>query len=227
MAVTARRDGSDPSPRGAGQHGADPPGADPPRRGRPRDAGAGDRITAAAIEAFTTGGWRSFSFEAVAKEAGVGKSTLYLRYRDKEELIRDVLRSLNAAFAVPDTGDVRADLTALATAYADELDGPRGRFRMRVMTESRLNDDFRAIAAAASENVVAAAHEVVRRGKRRGQLPAGTSAAVLLDSLFGGLLHHLLASPEPAGQLYQTPAGRKFVRDLLDSVLRAAQADPA
>ena len=94
------------------------------------------------------------------------------------------------------------------------------------MTESRLNDDFRAIAAAASENVVAAAHEVVRRGKRRGQLPARTSAAVLLDSLFGGLLHHLLSSREPAGQLYQTPAGRKFVRDLLDSVLRAAQADP-
>jgi hypothetical protein len=50
---------------------------------------------------------------------------------------------------------------------------------------------------------------------------------VLLDSLFGGLLHHLLSSPEPASQLYQTPAGRKFVRDLVDSVLRAAQAGPA
>jgi hypothetical protein len=48
---------------------------------------------------------------------------------------------------------------------------------------------------------------------------------VLLDSLFGGLLHHhLLSSPDPAGHFYQTPAGRKFVRDLLDSVLRAAQA---
>jgi AcrR family transcriptional regulator len=218
MAVTARNGDAGPRDDGPRDDG-------PPRRGRPRDAGAGDRITAAAIGAFTTGGWRSFSFEAVAKEAGVGKSTLYLRYRDKEELIRDVIRSLNAAFAVPDTGDVRADLAALATAYADELDGPRGRFRMRVMTESRLNDDFRAIAAAAAENVVAAAHEVVRRGKRRGQLPAGTSAAVLLDSLFGGLLHHhLLSSPDPAGHFYQTPAGRKFVRDLLDSVLRAAQA---
>jgi AcrR family transcriptional regulator len=137
------------------------------------------------------------------------------------------LRSLNAAYTVPDTGDVRADLLALATAYADELDGPRGRFRMRVMTESRLNDDFRAIAAAAAVNVIAAAHEVVRRGKRRGQLPARTSSAVLLDSLFGGLLHHLLSSPEPAGQLYQTPAGRRFVRDLLDGVLRSAQACPA
>ena len=220
MAVTARN-GEDAA------RDARPRDDAPPRRGRPRDAGAGDRITAAAIGAFTTGGWRSFSFEAVAKEAGVGKSTLYLRYRDKEELIRDVLRSLNAAFAVPDTGDVRADLAALATAYADELDGPRGRFRMRVMTESRLNDDFRAIAAAAAENVVAAAHEVVRRGKRRGQLPARTSAAVLLDSLFGGLLHHhLLSSPDPAGHFYQTPAGRKFVHDLLDSVLRAAQAGP-
>ncbi|MGC9537464.1 helix-turn-helix domain-containing protein [Streptomyces sp. UG1] len=52
--------------------------------GGPRDDRGDQRIADAAVERFAEHGWASFSIEAVARSAGVGKALVYLRWRRKD-----------------------------------------------------------------------------------------------------------------------------------------------
>ena len=89
---------------------ADPPqsdnGADLPRGGRPTAAAAArlaDAIVNAATIAFLRDGYAATSIEAVARQARVGKRTLYARFPDNEALFRAVLERLMARWlATPD-----------------------------------------------------------------------------------------------------------------------------
>src|ERR1700737_5404516 len=61
-----------------------------PSKPAPRD----ERITAAALELLRTKGPRAVTVEAVAARAGVAKTTLYRRYRDREDMLAAALTSL-------------------------------------------------------------------------------------------------------------------------------------
>ena len=80
--------------------------AKPPRGGRPTAEAAArlaDVIVDVATEAFLRDGYAATSIEAVAKQARVGKRTLYARFPDKEALFRTVLERLMARWlATPD-----------------------------------------------------------------------------------------------------------------------------
>jgi DNA-binding transcriptional MerR regulator len=51
------------------------------RSGRPRDPDLESRVLAAALRVYAEAGWSGFSFDAVARRAGVGKAPLYLRWQ--------------------------------------------------------------------------------------------------------------------------------------------------
>jgi AcrR family transcriptional regulator len=195
-------------------------------KGRPRDAAARDRILRAAIDVFSSEGWRGFSLEAVARAAGVGKSTMYLRWSSRDELITEVYGEYVHDWVDPDSGSVREDLRALATAFGRVVDTPDGPFGLRFMVEAYTNPEFAAISAALRRTSVADAHRVVRRAKRRGQVRGDVSAAVILDALFGGIIHHLTTvDTRSAGGLYTSPQGRAFIDRLVDVVLAGAVAE--
>jgi AcrR family transcriptional regulator len=53
-----------------------------------------ERITAAALDLLRTKGPRAVTVEAVAARAGVAKTTIYRRYRDREDMLAAALTSL-------------------------------------------------------------------------------------------------------------------------------------
>ena len=61
-----------------------------PNKPVPRD----ERITAAALDLLRTKGPRAVTVEAVAARAGVAKTTIYRRYRDREDMLAAALTSL-------------------------------------------------------------------------------------------------------------------------------------
>ena len=63
------------------------------RPGRPRDPDVDRRVAQAAVAQFGEAGWQGFSVEAVARRAGVGKASIYLRWPTKSELLLDALKS--------------------------------------------------------------------------------------------------------------------------------------
>lgn len=203
------------------------PSDEPTRpRGRPRDAAAQVRILRAAVETFSTEGWRGFTLDAVARAAGVGKSTMYLRWNTREELFTDVYTEFVHDWVDPDTGDIREDLRALARAFGRQTETGDGAFGLRFMVESYTNPQFAAFSAGLKRTSISDAHRVVRRAKRRGQLRPDASAAVMLDALYGGLISHITTvDRELAGSVYSTPQGRQFIERLVDMILAGTLTD--
>jgi AcrR family transcriptional regulator len=71
-----------------------------PRRGRPRDPAVDRAILESARSVLASKGFTGTSMEEIARTAGVGKDTLYRRWKSKEELVQHLL-SVLAAESVP------------------------------------------------------------------------------------------------------------------------------
>src|SRR3982751_1214891 len=86
-------------------------GATPARRGRPPLPATEAKILAATREILAEGGVASLTMEGVAGRAGVAKTTVYRRYRSRDDLalalLIDMVRSITGA---PEVADVRAEL---------------------------------------------------------------------------------------------------------------------
>ncbi len=98
--------------------GTDEPGV-PPGRGRPRDQRASAAITDAALRQVRELGYAKVSMESVACEAGVARTTIYRRYRDKADLITAAIAGNSTSHLVSGpSDDPRGDLVA----YLSEFD---------------------------------------------------------------------------------------------------------
>ena len=67
-----------------------------PRRGRPRDPAVDRAILESAREVLARRGFTGTSMDEIARTAGVGKDTLYRRWRSKEVLVQHLLTVLAA-----------------------------------------------------------------------------------------------------------------------------------
>jgi AcrR family transcriptional regulator len=163
--------------------------------GRPRDPGVDRRITQAAVEVFGEAGWAGFSLEAVARRAGVGKASIYLRWQTKERLLGDALAARVANVADADTGTLRGDLVDLARQLLELHLGDTHPAVLRLGVEAASIPEVARRWADLQESQVLAARAMVRRGIRRGDVPADTSVTLLLDTLCGGVLMHAITTP--------------------------------
>src|SRR5215217_9777739 len=103
---------------------------DPPRSsrgGRPRDPSRDGVIRAAILRLLAEVGYGALTMDAVAAEAGVGKATIYRRWRTKQDLVVDTISDLNRDEASPpDTGSLEGDLRAMLRSLISVITGPTG-----------------------------------------------------------------------------------------------------
>jgi AcrR family transcriptional regulator len=194
-----------------------------PGVGRPRDDQVDHRIADAAVELFGRKGWASFSIEAVARQAGVGKASVYLRWRNKEELLVEALKMRMGRVSDVDTGTVRGDLVELVRQLLGLYAGERGPAALRLGIEARgipgLAEQYEAMA----QSQILAARAIVHRGIRRGELPGDTSVTFLLDAVCGGAMNHALTLPPAMGRFSaeaMADYAERFVDFVLTSVVR-------
>ena len=107
-----------------------PPGTElpPPRHGgRPRDPSRDEAIRAALLRLLGEVGYGGLTMDALAQAAGVGKATIYRRWRTKQDLIVDSIADLGSVLTVPpDTGSLRADLRQFMHLVAEATRSPIG-----------------------------------------------------------------------------------------------------
>ena len=164
--------------------------------GRPRDPGVDRRIARAALDLFADAGWAGFAMEAVARRAGVGKASLYLRWNSKEALLTDAVTWRLARVADVDTGTLRGDLVELATQMLDIYAGEVSRVALRLGLEAAAIPGVAEHYAQMRHAQVLAARAIVRRGIDRGEIAADTSVTLLLDALIGGAMMHAMVTPD-------------------------------
>src|ERR687893_1222649 len=97
------------------------------RGGRPRDPSRDGVIRAAIMRLLADVGYGALTMDAVAAEAGLGKATIYRRWRTKQDLVVDTISDLNRAEATPpDTGSVEGDLRQMMRQMVGVINGPAG-----------------------------------------------------------------------------------------------------
>lgn len=190
--------------------------------GRPRDPEVDRRIALAAVELFGDAGWAGFSVESVARLAGVGKASIYLRWQTKEQLLLDALATHVAPVVDADTGTLRGDLVALARQLLKLYIGPSRRAALRMTLEAPTIPGLSRRCEELRDAQVKAARAMVRRGIRRGDIPEDTSVTLLLDTLCGGVIVHILSTPAHLQDTLRAQLDR-YADQLVDFLLGPAQ----
>ncbi len=168
-------------------------GAEHRGRGRPRLPGAEEKILAAALAEYGEHGWSGFTMDAVARRAGVGKSTVYLRWHDKDALLTDAVRLRSRAVAEVDSGSLRGDLTGLATSVFHEFADPDGWAGFRMVVDSAsapepLGDFTREVSGVHREVI----EGIFTRALDRGEVTQQVEPLAITDLLYGaGLFFNL------------------------------------
>jgi len=98
-----------------------------------------DRITAAALDVFSTKGFASATTREIATEAGVNEVTLFRHFGSKENLLTAVIERHSVLPVIKETlqheltGDYRADLKTIANHLLDVWDQRKQLIRIMIM----------------------------------------------------------------------------------------------
>jgi AcrR family transcriptional regulator len=199
------------------------PGTQTPTEPRRRRGGRSARVRSAVLQAtldeLADAGYAALSLEAVARPAGVNKTSVYRRWGTRENLILEaMLERGSQQVPIPDTGTLERDLIQYGKAIA---------------TNTRASDVQAIIRAAASiqdpdSPIVDAsrrfwttrfglASEMVKRAIERGEIPADTDPRAVIESVIAPIYFRLLMSRQSVGPTY--------VENLARVAVRAARAE--
>jgi AcrR family transcriptional regulator len=178
-------------------------------------------ILDATRELLADGGVHGLTVEGVAARAGVAKTTIYRRWRSKDELAFAVLIDMVEQFvATPDLDDTRAELVAFVGAAVRILGTTlMGRVMQGLVSDLAADPE---LARRFREQVVATrvaeVHRLVERGIERGDLRPDTDRGLIHELMFGPVYYRLMLSGAPLDE--------DLAERIVDAVLPAFAAVP-
>ncbi len=189
-----------------------------PRRGRPRSAAVDASVLAAALELVGEVGLGGLSMDDIATRAGVSKATIYRRWESREALILDALNRGVGHYEPVDTGSLAGDVHEYVDGLLAKLRGGSSRLRdliPHLVSAAMVNP---ALQAALDEYAGVRSQPLralLTRAIERGELPADTDIALVVDMLLGAFTHRRLFS----GEVFDDATGTR----LAEYMLRALQ----
>ncbi len=183
-------------------------------RGRPRSPETRAKILKAAYEMLNEVGFMDLTIEGVAARSGVGKPTIYRRWKTKSALAMDAfLEAVNPELAFPDTGSAQDDFREQMQKIVKLMNSPRGEVLASVIGCGQAEEE---LIAAFRENWLIPrrkdAKRIFQRGVERGELRSDIDVEVAIDALYSPLFYRLLLKHQPLTE--------KFVDELVDVVMK-------
>jgi AcrR family transcriptional regulator len=173
----------------------------PARIGRPRSEAAEshDAIMDAVYALLQERSVRDLSMEAVARQAGVGKPTLYKWWPSKASLILAMFHErMVHKVEAPDTASAEAIVRAKAHGLVDGFNGLFGKVMAELIAEGQHEP---AILRDLNESLVShrrgALVADIERGLSAGEFIDGTDPDLLVDMIFGPLFYRFLLRVGP------------------------------
>ena len=146
-----------------------------------------EAITAAVIDLLRTKGPKAVNVEAVAAQAGVAKTTIYRRYRDREEMIAAALTSLTSPPPPPDASSLQPMLQWVIQQSFNAIESGIGLGGVAALLTDE-DTSFTALIRALLVEHRAALAAVVEDAAAAGQLRADLDVDTLLDCIVGAYL---------------------------------------
>ncbi|MFI7701892.1 TetR/AcrR family transcriptional regulator [Nonomuraea sp. NPDC049480] len=177
-------------------------------------------ILAATRELLSDVDYAKLSIEAIAARAGVGKQTIYRWWPSKGAVVFDAFLALSESgteqgIALPDTGDIEADLKVVMRATVAEFADPVFEAPIRALNIEIINDP--GLAAQYHEKLAHPLDEAkktrLRSAQRAGQIAADADLDLALELLYAPLYQRWLHRSGPL-----TP---EYADALVDLVLKA------
>ncbi|NEW40103.1 TetR/AcrR family transcriptional regulator [Nocardia cyriacigeorgica] len=176
-------------------------------------------ILTATRELIAEVGYAKVSIEAIAARAGVGKQTIYRWWPSKGAVIFDSFLALSEGtdtdVTLPDTGDLRADLTLVMRATVAEFaepafENPIRALNTEIINDAELAEQYRTTLARPVEEAKKAR---LRSAQQAGQLAADADLDLVLEVLYAPLFQRWLHRSGPL-----TP---EYADSLVEVTLRA------
>lgn len=190
----------------------------PKATGRPRDPEVERSILTATQDLLIESGYAGTTIAAVAARAQCGKSAIYRRWATKIDLVVASVRMLQVTADLPDTGDLREDLLAVAMHYAgpDERSARvLGSLLSELWGDAELRDvAYRTIGEPPVASLVAIIERWIDAGIVSPDVPVRVIAGIVPTAAFGSVT------------LRRRPLEPDAVTELVDSVVLPALGLP-
>jgi AcrR family transcriptional regulator len=163
-------------------------------RGRPRDESATPQILKAALTLVLRDGFRAVSVDAIAAEAGVGKTTIYRRWPNKAAVVMDAfLADIGPQIPYPAAENAREQIRLQMRFLARLFNGRAGKLLRILLGEIQFDPELE---VAFRERWViprrATARKMIVAGIRSGELAPYTDPDALMDALYAPIYYTLL-----------------------------------
>lgn len=168
--------------------------------GRPRKSATSHAILKATREILAQGGVHGLTVEGVAERSGVAKTTIYRRWRSKEDLaLAALLEVIREEPPLPHVGNTQAALNAYLGQLIKNVNSKLyGRILRGLISELAVD---RELARGFREQVllrrIGPIAGLLARGIERGELRSDLDLELAVDLLLGPIYYRLLMSGEP------------------------------
>jgi len=161
-------------------------------------------IRAAILQVLAQSGYAGLTMDAVASVAGVGKATIYRRWRTKSDLVADAVAELSQlSTEAPDTGSLEGDLRVLLRWLVGAVNGPLGAATLSLLSalphEPGLRDAFRNGPMGVWSG---AFRQVWERAEARGEVGPGVMGTAVASTASSPILQRWLFSGEPVSEAF-------------------------
>jgi AcrR family transcriptional regulator len=162
---------------------------------RPRSAQSHAAILQATLELVVEDGLRATTIEGIAARAGVGKATIYRRWKTKEELFVEALRTVAFPLPDPDTGSFRGDVEAIIAFNLEHATRKAALLMPRLMVEAADDPElFAVMQDVLVEPRRAVLRTILRRGVERGEVRDDVDPETAIDLLIGPFIYAVLVT---------------------------------
>ncbi|MGW5454271.1 TetR/AcrR family transcriptional regulator [Nocardia sp. NPDC003979] len=180
-----------------------------------------ETIYLCALELLARDGYDDLTMEAVARQSGVNKTTLYRWWPSKDALLAAALTvAAPLRISIPDTGTFEGDLTALGLGIGRLLTAEdTSPIVTAVLSASASRPELAAVGHRFFSDRLEREQVIFDRAAARGEIPAGLDPAVVVDLLAGSLWTHLVLRGEGFSESY--------VRTVVGIIVRGTSSRPA
>ena len=172
-----------------------------------------ESVLAVTYELLSEGGIGGVSIDEVSRRSRVSKTTIYRHWSSRTALLLDACSKIGGEPTIPDEGNLRDDLTALATHLAHELRTARWPAVLPSIIDAAERDpELAQLHATLQAGLMVPFFAVVERAKKRGELASGEEITEVVAAIVGPFFYRRWFSREPMDD--------RFVKSVVLSIVR-------
>jgi AcrR family transcriptional regulator len=169
-------------------------------------------IQAATLDLLREKGPDAVNVAAVAARSGIARTTIYRRYRDREELLQAALEPVTAKGSPPEDASVPDKLTWVLSRTQEVLADSIGMGGVAALVADS-DPDFSAALRASLQSALAPVERQITEDVERGQIGRHVEGDIVINLILGAYLAEVLRYGSPRAEWLQRTADQ--LADLL------------